>query len=80
MVLPTSANSVQAAIWVQLRPSPGPKPNQAAIWVQPVIAALVCLGRGDKGAAARALAACTSAERACIVATFAVKWRTLDMA
>ena len=51
MVLPTSANSVQAAIWVQLRRNPGPKPNQAAIWVQPVIAALVCLGRDDESGA-----------------------------
>ena len=55
------------------RGNPTSNPNQAAIWAQPGIAALVCLGRGDKGGAARALAACTSVERACIVATFAVK-------
>ena len=53
---------------------------QAAIWAQPGIAALVCLGRGDRGGAARALAQCASAEQARILATFAVKWRALDMA
>ena len=46
------------------RGNPTSNPNQAAIWAQPGIAALVCLGRGDKGGAARALAACTSVERA----------------
>ena len=53
---------------------------QAAIWAQPGIAALVCLGLGDRGGAARALAQCASAEQARILATFAVKWRALDMA
>ncbi len=57
MALLTTANSMQAAIWVQLRPNPdpdpNPNPNQAAIWVQPVIAALVCLGRGDESGAVR---------------------------
>ena len=59
MILLTTANSMQAAIWVQLRPNPDPNPNpnpypnQAAIWVQPVIAALVCLGRGDESGAVR---------------------------
>ena len=52
---------------------------QAAVWAQPGIAALVCLGRGDKGGAARALVDCTSAEQARILATFSVEWRALDM-
>ena len=52
---------------------------QAAVWAQPCIAALVCLGRGDKGGAARALVECTSAEQARILATFSVEWRALDM-
>ena len=50
-----------------------PNALQAAIWAQPGIAALVCLGRGDKGGAARALAGCTTAEQARIEATFAVR-------
>lgn len=50
---------------------------KAAIWTQPGIAALVCLGRGDKGGAAQALAECTSAEQVRLAATFAVKWRSL---
>ena len=46
---------------------------QAAIWAQPGIAALVCLGRGDKGGAARALAGCTTADQARIAATFTAR-------
>ena len=46
---------------------------QAAIWVQPVIAALVCLGSRDERGAKRALASCTRAEQACVATLFAAK-------